>query len=91
MQKYGVKITYSWGDEEPTIICDSKDTAWAKAKLMAVNEAEITSGEHECEIGLYFNEDDGKIILHYTYDNEYCYYTLVKINSANFDLDDLEG
>jgi hypothetical protein len=30
--KYGIKITYSWGDEEEIIECDSKEEAWEKAK-----------------------------------------------------------
>lgn len=79
MNKYGLKITYSWGDEEPLIECKTKDLAWRKAKKMAMNEAELVSEEHECEIGLSFNKEEGKIILHYTYDDEYCYYEVVEL------------
>ena len=35
MNKYGLKITYSWGDEEPLIKCKTKDLAWRMAKKMA--------------------------------------------------------
>lgn len=79
MNKYGLKITYSWGDEEPLIMYKTKDAAWKEAKMLAMNEAEIVSEENECEIGLAFNEKDGIIQLHYTYDDEYCYYKILKL------------
>jgi len=71
-----LKITYSWGDEDSSIECSSKEDAWKKALKMAIKEAEISGTEHDCEIGLSFNKEDGKITLHYTYDNEYCYYSI---------------
>lgn len=79
MDKYGLKITYSWGDEEPIIRCITRGDAWQKAKEMAINEAEIASMEHECEIGLSFNSQEGNITLHYTYDDSYCYYNIIKV------------
>lgn len=79
MKKYGIKITYSWGDKEPTIVCLTKEDAWTQAREMAAKEAEIASEEHDCEIGISFNKAEGKITLHYTYDDEYCYYEVVEI------------
>ena len=79
MKEYGIEITYSWGDEEPIIKCKNKKDAWEKAKKMAVNEAKIVSEDHECEIGLIFNKEENKIILHYTYDDEYCYYKILPL------------
>ena len=35
MNKYGLKITYSWGDEEPLIMYKTKDAAWKEAKMLA--------------------------------------------------------
>lgn len=78
MKKYLLKISYSWGDEEPDIECKSFDEAWRKAKEMAINEAEIVSEEHECEIGLSLCKTEWKISLHYTYDDEYCVYSIVE-------------
>lgn len=79
MDRYGLEITYSWGDEEPIIECGTKNDAWKKAKELAMNEAEITSEEFECEIGLSFNHEEEKISLYYSYDNQYCYYKVIKL------------
>jgi hypothetical protein len=72
---YGVFITYSWGDIEPVIKCESKEEAWSKAKELAMNEAETASIENDCTIELSF--DDGKITLHYMHDDEFCYYEVM--------------
>ena len=79
-----LKITYSWGEEEPDIkVYGTFEQAWQKAKQMAADEAEISSLEWETEIGLRFEKkpevEEGKITLHYTYDESYCWY---KINKA---------
>lgn len=77
-----LKISYSWGDEEPYQEFNSFKEAWDTAKKDACNEAEIASIEannETCEIGLTFEkeEDRGRISLHYTYDNSYCYYDVL--------------
>lgn len=77
-ERYLLKISYSWGDEESDQEFKSFKEAWEKAKELAVNEAEIASEEHKCEIGLSFNEEEGKIVLRYTYNITYCYYNVVK-------------
>lgn len=76
------KDKYSWGDEEADQeVCSFRD-AWKAAKDMAINEAEITSMENDCEVGLSIDKNDtrqeGEIILHYTYDGTYCHYKVVK-------------
>lgn len=75
-----VKTSYSWGDEESDEEFLTFEEAWEAAKRMAISEAETSSIEHDCEIGLSFNkkETEGVITLHYSYDNEYCYYYVVK-------------
>ena len=78
IKKYLLKISYSWGDEEPDQEFTSFEEAWKRAKEMASDEAEIASEEHECEIGLFFNKEEGIIELLYTYDGESCYYNIVK-------------
>ena len=80
LKKYLLKISYSWGDEETDQEFTSFEDAWKEARSMATDEAEITSEEHECEIGLSFNKEEGKIILHYIYDDSYCYYKIEKEN-----------
>ena len=80
--KWLLKISYSWGDEEPYQEFNSFEEAWDTAKKDACNEAEIASieaNDEKCEIGLTFEkeEDRGRIRLHYTYDNSYCYYDVL--------------
>ena len=80
--KWLLKISYSWGDEEPYQEFNSFKEAWDTAKKDACNEAEIASieaNDETCEIGLTFEkeEDRGRISLHYTYDNSYCYYDVL--------------
>jgi hypothetical protein len=78
---YGVKITYSWGDEEPVICVGSKEDAWKKAKQLAVDEAEIVSVEDTSPVvELSFNKERTRITLHYVSDNEYCYYDVVELD-----------
>lgn len=80
--KWLLKISYSWGDEEPYQEFNSFKEAWDTAKKDACNEAEIASieaNDETCEIGITFEkeEDRGRISLHYTYDNSYCYYDVL--------------
>lgn len=75
---YFLKITYSWGDEEPVIKVSSFDDGWKLAKKMAIDELEIVCIEHDCENGISFDEENGIILIHYKYDNTYCQYQIVK-------------
>lgn len=80
--KWLLKISYSWGDEEPYQEFNSFKEAWDTAKKDACNEAEIASieaNDETCEIGLTFEkeEDRGRISLYYIYDNSYCYYDVL--------------
>lgn len=75
---YILKISYSWGDEENDRLFITEEDAMNEAKHLAVEESFITSSEHECEIGIIYNEKDKEIKLHYTYDDSWCYYKVVK-------------
>lgn len=75
---YILKISYSWGDEENDRLFITEEDAMNEAKHLAVEESFITSSEHECEIGIIYNEKDKEIKLHYTYDESWCYYKVVK-------------
>lgn len=77
-ERWMLKIAYSWGDEESDLIFTSFDDAWTKAKLMALEEIEICNIEHDLEMGLFINEEEKRIILHYTYDDSYCFYDVIQ-------------
>lgn len=66
--KWLLKISYSWGDEEPYQEFNSFKEAWDTAKKDACNEAEIASieaNDETCEIGITFEkeEDRGRISI----------------------------
>lgn len=73
-----IHIWYSWGDHESPIEVAEGADAWEYMKKLAVDEAAVSFYEHEDEgeIGLKFYVDEGKIVLHYPYDDEYCYYLI---------------
>lgn len=75
-----LRISYSWGEDEPEQEFDSFEHAWEKACHMAVKEAEISYADHQQEIGLKIEKAEecqaGLITLHYNYDNTYCYYSV---------------
>lgn len=77
-ERWMLKIAYSWGDEESDLIFTSFDDAWTKAKLMALEEIETCNIEHDLEMGLFINKEEKRIILHYTYDDSYCFYDVIQ-------------
>lgn len=84
--KWLLKISYSWGDEEPYQEFNSFEEAWAAAKSKAVKEAEVESieaasfDETDNIIGLAFSKDPaiehGRITLCYL-DGSFCYYDVL--------------
>jgi hypothetical protein len=46
---------------------------------MAVKEAEVAGTENNAIIGVEFDFPKEEITLHYTYDDEYCYYRLIPL------------
>lgn len=50
-----------------------------KRMLVIAEIASIEANDETCEIRLTFEkeEDRGRISLHYTYDNSYCYYDVL--------------
>ena len=85
MSKKWIQIWYSWGDQEPPIAVPHAKDPWEELKKLAFKEAEIAFREHEDSgpVGLEFYEEEGRIILHYPYDGEICYYLVT--NSRDFD------
>ena len=78
INKFLVKCAYSWGDEEPDEEFISEEAAWKYIKEAVVNEAETTSQEHDCYIGVCFDWRNRTASIHYTYDGEFCKYDIVK-------------
>lgn len=73
-----IKISYSWGDTDHDIPCKTKALAWKLAEELALREKETASFEHDdCAITITFDKANWKIILHYSYDNTYCYFDIV--------------
>ena len=82
--KYGIKITYSWGDEEfPTNdeAFDTEEEAFAKACEMAGREAYVQNEEmtEEKTCTIYVDGFMKAIDLHYNGDGEVCYYRIVPV------------
>lgn len=50
---YVLEMDYSWGDKESKQKFKSFKQAWEKAQALAINEAEVVSTEHECEVGMF--------------------------------------
>ena len=77
---YGIKITYSWGDEEDGLYGNFKteEEAYKEMCAMAAEEAYVQNEEffeeYTCQI--YFNAAEKEIDLHYDSDDEWCYYRI---------------
>lgn len=85
-KKYGIQITYSWGDEEPIEnygTYNSKEDAFEQACILAAKEAYVQNEEfiqeHDYCI-VTFVATEYAIDLYYAYDDEYCYYRIVEID-----------
>lgn len=84
--KYGIQVTYSWGDEEPIEnygTYNSKEEAYEQACILAGKEAYAQNEEFDLDrdgCTVTFNATEYAIDLYYAYDGEYCYYRIVEIN-----------
>lgn len=82
MKKFEIHISYSWGDEEVPIEieCKYKEDAFERMIDLAAQEAKVSLESHEDnQINIFILPWKDKIILHYGYDNEECYYQLVEV------------
>lgn len=74
---------------KPPVPVPSEVNAWEYMKQLAVNEAETAFSEFpDYEIGMMFFPDNNKIILHYNYDGEFCYYKITNTEDFEPDEDD---
>lgn len=81
-KNYLLKITYSWGDEEPEMRFDSFENAWDEAKRLALNEVQTYCTEDQPgeDASIYIISSsilqEGVISLLYTDDHSECRYTV---------------
>ncbi len=76
--KRWIQIWYSWGDRETPIEVPQVADAWEYMKQLVIDEAEVSQEMHDAENGIQFFPEEGKIVLHYGYDDEYCYYLITE-------------
>ena len=77
---YAIKISYSWGDEEPLRgNYKTKEEAFFDACMMAAKEAYVQNEEflEGRTANVCFNASDYVISLEYEYDGETCFYEIV--------------
>ena len=78
---YGIKITYSWGDEEPVYgKFETEEEAFKEACVLAGKEAYVQNEEFEedrtCTV--YIDAYTKRIDLQYDCDQTECYYRIVE-------------
>ena len=79
--KYGIKITYSWGDEEPMKYYgefETEEDAFAHACELAGKEVYVYNEEMDEDrtAVIYVDGYNKRIDLHYEMDNTWCYYRI---------------
>lgn len=78
-----IQIWYSWGDQESPIEVPKGTDAWEYMKKLVINEAEVSQEDNYYESGIRFYPEEDKIVLHYQYDDEYCYYLITDKEDYN--------
>ena len=83
-EEWIIKISYSWGEEEPDIRgFKSLLDAYKEALSLAAAEVYAFGTDHDetnngCEISAGYEEEEASVDLHYMYDDTHCYYKVVK-------------
>lgn len=84
MMKYGIEISYSWGEkeDEPYGEFESPEEAYRKMCQMAAKEAYVQGEDFlpEQKCSVFFYPYEKQINLLYRYDNAWCYYRVIVIN-----------
>lgn len=86
MTKYGIKITYSNGDEEGGLYGNfsSKEEAFKEICVLAAKEAYVQNEDFDelrtCSV--YFNACEYKADLLYDVDDTWCYYRVQELPDA---------
>lgn len=78
--KYGIKISYSWGDEEEGLYGEytSKEEAYKAMCQLASTEAYVQNEDFDenGSCAIYFDGYNKEINLHYDNDDTWCYYRI---------------
>ena len=78
--KYGIKISYSWGDEEEGLYGEytSEEEAYKAMCKLASTEAYVQNEDFDenGSCAIYFDGYNKEINLHYDNDNTWCYYRI---------------
>lgn len=81
--KYGIKVSYSWGDEEESLYGEytSEEEAYKAMCELASKEAYVQNEDFDIDrsCAVYFNAYSKEIDLHYDCDNTWCYYRIETI------------
>ena len=84
--KYGIEISYSWGDYEDGLYgeYDTPEEAYEEMCKLAGREAYVQDEEFLSEDGciVYFHPAEKEIDLHYLSDGEWCYYRIKQHETA---------
>lgn len=81
--RYGIEISYSWGDCEDYLYGSyyTEEDAYKDMCMLASKEAYVQNEEfedtHTCTV--YFDASEKRIDLHYDYDNTWCYYRIKEL------------
>ena len=81
---YGIKMTYSWGDEEPLYgNFKTEEKAYKEMCMLAAEEAYVQNEEflEENNCTVYFDAYNKTVDLYYGYDGEWCYYRIEERNN----------
>lgn len=88
--KYGIKITYSNGDEEDGLYGEfpSKEAAYKEICVLAAKEAYIQNEDFDEDgtCSVYFDAHEYVVDLHYCRDDEWCYYRIQEISGERNNL-----
>ena len=78
--KYGIKISYSWGDEEEGLYGEytSEEEAYKAMCKLASTEAYVQNEDFDenGSCAIYFDGYTKEINLHYDNNNTWCYYRI---------------
>lgn len=86
MTRYGIKITYSNGDEEDSLYGNfaSKEEAFKEICVLAAKEVYAQNEDFDelktCSV--YFNAYEYKVDLLYDVDDTWCYYRVQELHDA---------
>lgn len=71
-----IQIWYSWGDQESPVEVPEGTDAWEYMKKLVAEETFVSQEEYPYGCTIWTYPDEGKVVLKYHQDDEYCYYLI---------------